>query len=190
MGGCRSDSVARVILSQINNIYLMKYLTVKECAKIMKVSTRTIQRKCKKDNINKDEVQYLITDSNLKKWFLEMSPKKKGVASTLSQDEPKEQVTEDVSAAEKESDMIIEEFTPKEYEHLEFIIKDHAVLKERTKQQEKQLDKQDEYLRTMQDNLKLANARLDALLNSFGDSMGVISRQQQLDFLDKTKPKD
>ena len=46
--------------------------SVKETALKLKVSTRAVQKRCKRDNIRKKDNKYLITDEHIKKWTLEI----------------------------------------------------------------------------------------------------------------------
>ena len=46
--------------------------SVKETALKLKVSTRAVQKRCKRDNIRKKDNKYLITDEHINKWTLEI----------------------------------------------------------------------------------------------------------------------
>ena len=46
--------------------------SVKETALKLEVSTRAVQKRCKRDNIRKKDNKYLITDEHIKKWTLEI----------------------------------------------------------------------------------------------------------------------
>ena len=46
--------------------------SVKETALKLEVSTRAVQKRCKRDNIRKKDNKYLITDEHINKWTLEI----------------------------------------------------------------------------------------------------------------------
>ena len=46
--------------------------SVKETALKLEVSTRAVQKRCKRDNIRKKDNKYLITDEHVEKWRLEI----------------------------------------------------------------------------------------------------------------------
>lgn len=149
----------------------MEYLRADKVATMLNLSLRSIQLKCKKKNLKKDREGYLIPENVFKLWLLD-------------RDETKAPTKRKRKERKQKDNFVVQEFTEAEFEYLDKLIKtDYPVLLERSKQQDRQI-------RSLEDNLKLANHRLETLLNSLGESNKTIQQRNTLDLIDKTKPKD
>jgi len=149
----------------------MEYLRADKVATMLNLSLRSIQLKCKKKNLKKDREGYLIPENVFKLWLLD-------------RDETKAPTKRKRKERKQKDNFVVQEFTEAEFEYLDKLIKtDYPVLLERSKQQDRQI-------RSLEDNLKLANHRLETLLNSLGESNKTIQQRNTLDLIDKTKPKE
>lgn len=152
----------------------MNYIRVDKVAETLNLSIRSIQLKCKKENIYKDGDGYRISEDVLKLWLLDLNPKRK--ERKRKRKERKTKITSNNVEA-----TIQEWFTPKEHEYLEKLIKtDYPVLRERAKNYESQI-------RSLEDNLKLAQNRIDVLTSAMSEQNKTIQQSQTLKFLEKTK---
>jgi len=153
----------------------MEYLRADKVATMLNISLRSTQLKCKKKNLKKDREGYLIPEDVVKIWLLESPPKV---------NETKAPTKRKRKERKQKDNFVVQEFTEAEFEYLDKLIKtDYPVLLERSKQQDRQI-------RSLEDNLKLANHRLETLLNSLGESNKTIQQRNTLDLIDKTKPKE
>ena len=50
----------------------MQTYSVKEASKLLKISTRAVQKRCLKYKVRKKSNQYLITDEHIKEWYAEI----------------------------------------------------------------------------------------------------------------------
>jgi len=157
----------------------MAYINPKEASKRLNISLRTIQRRCNNLGFKKGSEGYLIPEETYRKWLLNDKP-----TTTTATQTTNDTTTAPPVATHEESEYIIQEFTPEEFEYLDKLIKtDHPVLKEKTKQQELRIEE-------LNNNLKLANHRIDILINSMGDQTKSILQRNTLEWIDKSKPKE
>lgn len=163
----------------------MSYLRVKDVAKKLNITPRSVQDRCKRDNLEKDNLGYKIPVDNFKGWLYEVKAVKKE-RSSLNEAKRRSRA----SSKEDKEDVIVQEFTKKEYDYLDKLIHDdHPVLLERTKQQELRIQDHKETINILQDNLKLANHRLDVLTNAMSEQHEILNQNNTLKLIDKTEPK-
>jgi len=162
----------------------MAYVNVKEASKRLNISLRAIQRRCKKLGLKKDANGYLIPEETYRKWLLNDTP---ATHQTTPVATP---TTNDTTTAPLDEDdgKILIEYTDEEWVNAQIIFKNYPVLKERTHQQEIRIEDHKETIRTLQDNLKLANHRLEKLLDSMGDQTKSILQRNTIEWIDKSKP--
>jgi len=172
----------------------MAYVNVKEASKRLNISLRAIQRRCKKLGLKKDANGYLIPEETYRKWLLNDTP---ATHQTTSVATP---TTNDTTTATPENDddddgTIIQQYTIEQYERLEAILinrpkekevlmeldTNNLILQERTNQQQQRINELNEHL-------KLANHRIEVLINSIGDQTKSILQRNTIEFIDKSKP--
>ena len=146
--------------------------SVSEVAKQLGVSVRLIQHLAKKEGLERTKIGYQIPSEIIPKW--------------LHRNKQTQEET-------KETQNIIEEFTPKRYAQLETIIKEYPELKEASIENrllKQEVKYKEETIEHLQENIKLANRRFELLMNTVSSSLGIISEKNHLQFIDITKPKE
>lgn len=126
----------------------MRTYTPKEASELLEIPLRTIQYRCRKQNIRKKNNQYLITEKHIEEW------------------KPTQQNAKENAIAQ--SQLYYEEFTEQQYEKLQEVIEQYPLqLKDIEYLQEsvesyrsqieylkKSLDKRDELMAKILDQLK------------------------------------
>jgi transposase len=136
-------------------------LSVKEVAKRLNVSDRTIQKRCKLYNLKKKGTQYIISSEVFNKWL----------------SDHKTNETNDTETTINEYELI-EYFTAEEHE----VFKTRLIEYPHLKKEIDYLKSQIEYLRK---SLDKHQEQTDILLNSINNSLVVMRERNALEFKDK-----
>jgi monoamine oxidase len=173
---------------------MKEYITPKQLSQQIGKSARYVQIRAKKLGIKKRQGKYLFTkseaDAIINEQTNENETKAKNVdndSSYINQTKSNEQADEWTNEQTNESEIITQEFTAKEYERLQSIIKDyHAKAKEveMLLDQVKLHQNQSEYFKR---SLERKDQQMDKLLETFKQTTQSIQQRNYIELNEKQR---
>jgi hypothetical protein len=139
-------------------------MDIKQASKLTKLSIRTLQAKCKANNIQKVNGIYDIKESFINEWR------------TKERNERNEIFVDDT----QEQNLIVEEFSPEQYEKLQEVIHTYPVLLDRIKDYKNEI----EYLRT---SLDKTHDQFEMLLKRMESTLQIVAQRNWIEAKTKTQ---
>jgi len=150
----------------------MKVYSVKEASEITGISLRTIQFRCKRDNIRKKNNRYQITDSIISLWIDKKNEETQETNAIARNTQPRNAIHEIIKDIDNDDYILIvlnaikdnkhlEEFTPEEYEQFKDKLKEVNFLENRISEYKKEIERMEGYVLDYRNNIEYLKKSLD-----------------------------
>lgn len=127
-------------LKRIYYIWYMKTYSVKEASELIGITERSVQLRCKKEDIRKKNNRYLITEEHIKDWITNTNEAKQNEPSLITEEFTEEQYNKLQEVIEKYPLQL------KDIQHLQEMIESYKLQLEYLK---KSLDKKDDIMQRL-----------------------------------------
>lgn len=143
----------------------MRTYTPKEASKLLEIPLRTIQYRCRKQNIRKKNNQYLITEEHIEEWK-----------------SAQHYATENAIA---QSQLYYEEFTEQQYEKLQEVIEQYPLQLKDIEYLRESVQGYREQIEYLKKSLDKRDELMQKLLNSLGTSLTSTTERNYIEAKEK-----
>lgn len=171
----------------------MKRPTTTELANKLGVTSRTIQKTAKTLDIPKKKGQYSFDANEVYQIIFELTNDHERTETIVNEFTNEPHRTNEphakfiIEEVEAEPEMIIEEFTPQEYEKLQEVIEEYKIKRNEVKHLLDQVSIYKNQLEYLKLSLDKKDAQMNSLISTFQKHLQATSERNHLDYLDKTK---
>jgi hypothetical protein len=177
----------------------MEIYTVKEASKITGISPRTIQFRCKRDNVRKKDNKYLITDSLISLWIDKSKEETQSNNATARNTQSNNGIEELIREIDNDEyvlsvlkaikeDKHLEQFSDEELQKFNNRLKEADYLENRISEYKKEIARMEDYVLDYRNNIEYLKKSLDKrsdetaiLLKSIEQRTYIEAREKKLD---------